>query len=352
MKRLIAVIVMSGVLFGVTACSGSEKPAADTKADTGQTTQTEAADEEETITLRYGNAAVSTAQSAVNAMMFKEKVEALSGGKIKVEYIGESALGDQSQHYAMIKEGTLDLMQSSFDSFGSLEGGEDFRVVLAPYVFNNLDHIGKFVESSLFEEMKQSLEQSNNFHIIGVCTYCLPRNLNSTRPVASVADAKALKIRVPNSDCMLASWNYFGAEPVVMGGGELYSALENGLVEAQDNDVLNSYAASMHEVAEYYTEIEYINQCYVMFITQPTWDRLTDQQKAWIEEACAQTCEEHTEQFLASGEEYKQKLIDAGVTFVEPDLESWKKAAEDFAAENDGTLWTEGLYQKIRDLDE
>ena len=343
-KRSVLCMVLVMSISILASCGNPTTPAS-----SGNTSVSNSGSEEGVLTLRYGNAAVSSAASSANALMYAEVLEEVSGGQMKVEYIGDSALGNQAQHYAMIKEGTLDLMQSSFDSFASLEGGEDFAVVLAPYLFDDLDHLGNFVESDLCRDMLTELEAANNFHVIGICTYALPRNLSTTRPVHSIDDVRGLKIRVPNSTAMMAIWDAWGAEPQIMDGGQLYTAMESGLVEAQDNDVMNTYNASFAEVAPYYTEIEYINQCYLMFITQPTWDKLTDQQKAWVEEACQITCDQYTEIFLAAGGSSKQDLIDAGVTFIEDaDIDSFKAAAEEFNREQDGKLWSAGLYEQIR----
>lgn len=337
MKKYLALLLAAAMALSLFACGDASAPVTE-------------GEQEDVLVLRYGNAAQDSTASAKNAMMFAEVLEEVSGGKMKVDYIGNATLGDQTQHYAMIKEGSLDLMQSSFDSFASLEKGEDFAVVVAPYLFDNNEHLGKFVESDIYKTMMAPVEEANNFHVVGICTYALPRCLNTTYPCANLDDVKGLRIRLSNSPAMLAIWKAWGADPQVMSPPEVYSAMENGLLDAQDNDVMNTYMASFGEVAPYYTELNYINQCYLMFCSTPTWEKLTDEQKAWMEEANALTCERFTEWFLGQYEESVNGMKEQGVTFVEFDEESFRAAGDTFCKEQDGVLWSEGLYEKIRAL--
>lgn len=339
MKKYLALLLAVVMALTLFACG-----------DTNDTPVVDGEEQGDVLVLRYGNAAVASAASSENAQLFCKNVEEISGGKIKVEYIGDSALGDQTQHYAMIKEGSLDFMQSSFDSFVSLENGSDFAVVLAPYVFDDQDHLGKFVQSDLCKEMLAGVEEANNFHVVGICTYAPPRCLNTVKPISSVDECRGLRIRVPNSTAMLAIWQAWGAEPQIMGGSELYSAMENGLIDAQDNDLKNTFGNSFQEVAPYYTETEYIQQCYLMFCSASTWDKLTDEQKGWIEQANAKTCEEYTKTFFDGLETAREGFIAAGGTIVDCDIDSFKEAGHKFCEEQDGVLWSAGLYQKIRDL--
>ena len=106
----------------------------------------------------------------------------------------------------------------------------------------------------------------------------------------------------------------------------------------------------MGEIQDYYTELDYIQQCIVLWFSLSNWDKLSDEEKGWLETALNDTYT-HFEGVLGQQyEEAKQALIDEGVTFIEPDIESFKEATEASIGVMDGVLFREGLYDEIRAL--
>ena len=282
---------------------------------------------------------------------FQEKLKEVSGGKMDSTLHMGGTLGTTAQEYAQLKEGSLDVFLTAFDTASVLKGGKDFTVVRVPYAFDDMDHYFKFVESDLCKGMIAEVEKQNGIHFMGVLTPTLPRALSTTnKPVSKVSDVSNMKIRVSETQSIYEMWKAWGANPVIISGGELYTALESGLADGQDNDVAATYTSGMGEIQKYYTELNYIQQSLVTWFSQKNWDKLTEEQQGWINQAMKETCEEFGEIMNESYATSKQALIDAGVTFVDADIQSFKDATAEAVKAMDGVLFTKGLYDQIRAL--
>lgn len=302
-------------------------------------------------TLKLGSTTPSATYDHQALQYFQSRVQELSGGKLNISIHMGGTLGTTAQEYAQLREGSLDMFLTAFDTASVLRGGKDFTVTCVPYVFDDMEHYHKFVESELGQNMIADVESQNGLHFLGILAPRLPRALSTTsRPVASVADVANLKIRVSEAQSIYEMWKAWGANPVIISGGELYSSLESGLADGQDNDVISTHSSGMGEIQDYYTELDYIQQCIVLWFSQANWDKLTEEEKGWLETALDETYTNFEGLLGQQYEEAKQALIEEGVTFIEPDIESFKAATEASIGVMDGVLFREGLYEEIRAL--
>lgn len=333
MKKLFVLLLVFITVLGVVTAGGSAESANGVKM------------------LKLGSTTPAATYSHEALQYFQSRVRELSGGKLDMTIHMGGTLGTTAQEYAQLREGSLDMFQTAFDTASVLRGGQDFTVTCVPYVFDDMEHYHKFAESDLGLGMIAEVEKQNGIHFLGILAPMLPRALSTTnRPVTSVADVANLKIRVSEAQSIYEMWKAWGANPVIISGGELYSSLESGLADGQDNDVVSTHSSGMGEIQDYYTELDYIQQCIVLWFSQSNWDKLSDEEKGWIETALNDTYTHFEEVLGQQYEEAKQALIDEGVTFIEPDIESFKEATEASIGVMDGVLFREGLYDEIRAL--
>ena len=139
--KMLAVMLM----LSITACSG---PKQGTAADSGNP---EAA--RQNIVLKIGTTSSAKGMPSRSAAYFQKRIEELSGGTITCEQNIAGALGNTAQHYAQLKEGSLDVFVTAYDTFNVMESGDDFSVCVVPYVFNNIDHYMKWIDSDIYKEM-------------------------------------------------------------------------------------------------------------------------------------------------------------------------------------------------------
>lgn len=285
------------------------------------------------------------------AEYFAKSVAEVSGGKLVVDVHTASTLGNTAQLYAQLKSGDLDFFVTAFDTATVLKDGEAFAIVCVPYVFDDFDHYMKFATSDLCKEMIAKVEASNGLHFVGLGSQNMPRTLSARIPVYSVEDVKNLKLRCPETKGQFQMWEMWGANPLIINGGESYTAIEQGIADGQENDVVGSYNSGYGEILKYFMEIDYIQQANVIWGSQINWGKYTDQEKAWIEEALAKTFKEYSEETVNSYDAAKAGLIAQGVTFVDVDVDSFKQAT--YAAiptlEAQGII-PAGLYDTVRAL--
>ena len=367
-KKLLSLLLCAGMttlLLG--ACGGGNADTASTSGTSAATTGTSESSEgdsttaetpaetgssEEAITLKYGATSPAGSIHETFANTFAQNLNEISGGLITVEVNMGGVLGNTMSHYSQMTQGDLDFFQAALDTGSGLRNGGDLAVVLVPFLFNDENHYYKFLESDLFKGMISEIESANGLRFMGELSKQLPRALSTSKvPVHSVADVANLKIRTPESTAMTEIWKAWGANPVVISGGEMYSALQSGLADGQDNDVVNSYSTALHEVQDYFMEINYIYQSMFLWMSEMTWSELSPQQQEWIEQAIEKTHGEMAELIDSSYESAKQGLIDGGMEFIEDvDLDSFREATANAIGTLEGSLFREGLYEEIRSM--
>ena len=304
-----------------------------------------------TKVLKLGSTSPAGSSHEKALLYFQERLKEVSGGKLDVSIHMAGALGTTAQQFAQLQEGTLDIFLCGFDTSATLREGSDFAVVCVPFAFDDMDHYQRFVNSDICKEMIAKVEAANGLHFFGLITPTNPRALSTTNKyISSVEDVKNLKIRVPETQAIFKMWEALGANPVIISGGELYSALQSGLADGQDNDVVGSESSGFGEVLKYFAEIDYIQQALVTWFSKITWDSLSAEEQGWLNTALAQTFEGFGQITRDGYEASKQRLIEQGVTFCDVDVDSFRKAAAEAVKEMDGVLFTKGLYDKIREL--
>ncbi len=361
MKKALLMLLATSMTVTLCAC-GQKTPepatqAAQTEAAKTEAAQTEAAETEaapaeevEAIQLKLGTTGPAPGDDVyVASTYFADAIEEVSGGKITVEVIGSGALGTTAQHYAQLKEGSLDFFTTAFDTATTMVGGEDFAVVACPYLFRDIDHYQAFLDSDLLKEMLAPVEEANNVVYLGPLGFRLPRGLNCTFPIHSVSDVANLKIRTPDTASTLKVWEAMGANPMIISASDLYTSLQSGICDAQENDYKTSYNNGWMEAAHYYMELDYIQQGNVLYISNSTWSTLNDQQKEWIKEALAKAHKSFNDDADKALVEMKDKIAADGYEFVEDvDIQSFRDKAAEAVETLDGSLWSAGLVEKIK----
>lgn len=362
MKKTLSVLLVLCMLLAVCSACASSAPAASSSAAPANESKepaSEAAPEEtpaepemEAISLKLGTTGPAPGDDVyVASCYFADAVEKISDGKIKVEVIGSGALGTTAQHYAQLKEGSLDFFTTAFDTATSMVNGDDFAVVACPYLFRDIDHYQKFLDSDLLKEMLAPVEEANNVVYLGPLGFRLPRGLNCTFPVHSVDDVKNLKIRTPDTVSTQRVWEAMGANPMIIAASDLYTSLQSGICDAQENDYKTSYNNGWMEAAHYYMELDYIQQGNVLYISDSTWSKLNDQQKEWISTALVDAHKAFNDDAATALVDMRDKIIADGYVFVEDvDIQSFRDKAAEVVDTLDGTLWSAGLVEKIRDI--
>ena len=274
---------------------------------------------------------------------FKEVAEKVSGGKIHVT-VHKGTLGEnESELVEKLTLGAADLVVSS-PGFMTAIGVPEIDIFSLEYLFDSFEHWEKCVDGDFGKAMRQIvLEKTyNQFRIMGYWSSSV-RDVYAKKAVKSPADLKGLSIRTQSSQVQQMFFKNCGAIPTSVAWGELYQALQQGVVDGAENDYTNITLKEHHKTpnGKYISETHHDFTTRLFLMNGDRYDRLTDEQKNWINQAAeASTAEERAVTYRMFGES-KKKAADNGAIiteFAEIDIPAFKAIAipiqDDFVKRN------------------
>ena len=282
---------------------------------------------------------------------FKEKVEELSGGSIKVDLQASGVLGAEADVLdAMLgHSGTVDMARlsaSSLTNYGATKAG----LLALPYIFSSREHFWNFAKSDVAQEFLSETEDLG-LGIKGL-TYGEEgfRHFFTAKPVNSMEDLKGMKLRVSSDPVMVGTVESFGANATVVAFTELYSALQTGVVDGAEQPIANYKSNAFPEVAPNLILDGHQLGLIEIVITNDAWDQLTEAQQACVTAAADYAADFNANLSASKEAEVLDELKADGVNVVEvEDKTPWQDAVKDVVA--NAIKGNEDLYQKILDCD-
>ncbi|HZK26664.1 MAG TPA: TRAP transporter substrate-binding protein [Thermoclostridium sp.] len=347
-KRLFIVLLCLVVVLSITGCSLT--PPANTGTPAGTDSSQSKGSTQSEVKLVY--AEVNPLDSIVGktAVAFKEKLEELSGGKMTLDIQHSGVLGAENDVLDTMLGGggTVDMSRISAFSLTSY-GGEKSKLLAIPFTFVNRDHFWSFATSDLAPEFL--LEPHENGSGVRGLFYGEEgfRHFFSSKKLDSIEDLKGMKIRVSVDPVMTGMVKALGASPTVVSFGELYSALQTGVVDAAEQPIANYKANSFQEVAPTMILNGHTLGAIQVIITDDAWDKLSKEQQNMLTEA-GKYASEYNRQISEDAEnQVIEDLKAEGVKLVEVnDVKPWQEACKDII-EAESAQYSD-LYQQILDM--
>lgn len=274
-----------------------------------------------------------------------QEVEKSSNGKMKIAIYPSQQLGTERENLELLQIGSLAMTKVSASI---LEGFvPDFKVFSLPYVFRNEDHKFKFFESEIGQEM---LESTSDFMFRGLCYYDAGSRSFYTKdkPVHVPEDLEGMKIRVQESPTSVKMVNAFGGSATPISWGELYTALQQGVVDGAENNPPSFYLSRHYEVCKYYTLNEHTSVPDVLLISTTVWESLTEQEKQWLQEAAEKSYEYEVKLWKESTEKALAEVEKAGVEIIRPDKSKFIEKVQPLLDEYKNQPEIYNLITKIR----
>ena len=282
------------------------------------------------------------------------EIEEKSGGQLKPVLYLEGQLGDNDEDLCTgLSEGNYEMLINAEMLFNWAvpEWMELFNMA---FIFDSQEHLQAFWKSDVGAQLAQDLlDKFDVYAYIKTIALRGPRYLTTNVPVYSVDDMKGMKLRTPNNAGVIASWKATGANVTPVAWGELYGALQNGIVSAQENPLANIDQAGMYQVQDYLMQTEHQYTNYFVYMANEWWSSLSADQQMIVGEAIDNAFTWHNEQVNAEDEKLLQKFLDKGMNFIpkdEIDIQSFKDAIIPVLLEENKDLYPAGAYEKISDL--
>jgi tripartite ATP-independent transporter DctP family solute receptor len=276
-----------------------------------------------------------------------EKANEKSDGKILVTVYPSQQLGTERECLELLQIGSLGMTKVSSSV---LEGfAPEFKVFSLPYIFETEEHKFAFFESEVGKNLLTSPEK---YWLRGLCYYDAGSRSFYTKdkPVHSPADLSGLKIRVQESPTSVRLVNALGASATPISWGELYTALQQGVVDGAENNPPSFYLSRHYEVCKYYSLNEHTSVPDVLLISTVIWDDLSSQEKQWLQEAAAESYAYEKKLWKEATEEALNAVKEAGVEIIYPDKELFMKKVEPLLEEYKNQPEIYKLIQEIKSL--
>jgi tripartite ATP-independent transporter DctP family solute receptor len=201
-------------------------------------------------------------------------------------------------------------------------------LLAVPYAFKNMADMDKAVNGPLGEEIRKDIIEKAK--VVPLAYFARgPRNLTTNKPIKTVDDVKGLKMRVPNVPVFMQFWRGVGAQPTPMAFGEVFTSLQTGVIDAQENPLALIKSASFFEVQKYVNRTEHVRSWIYLAIGEKSYNKLNAEQKLAIQEAAKRAQAFERQIYLADEQKLEAELKAKGMTFVDTDQSGFAKKAKE-----------------------
>ncbi|WP_317198367.1 TRAP transporter substrate-binding protein [Aurantibacter crassamenti] len=246
----------------------------------------------------------------------QEALNEKSDGKLQIKIFPDGQLGSEREALELLQIGSIAMTKVSASALSNF--APEYQITVIPYLFRDSDHLFRNLEG---EVGKQLLEGGSEYLLRGICFYDAGARSFYTkdRPVHSPDDLDGLKVRVQNDQMSVSMANSLGASATPMSFGELYTALQQNVVDGAENNIPSFVSSNHFEVCKYYIFDEHTMVPDVVIIGTKFWDLLSDEEKGWLEAAAKESVAKQKVYWAETVEENMKMLKEAGVEFIYPD---------------------------------
>jgi TRAP-type transport system periplasmic protein len=299
------------------------------------------------VTLRLGLIEATGHPVHLGSKYMAELVEKGTSGRVKIEVYPDATLGAAFEMQNSVKLGTLDMTNAGCGvTAGSLP---EYNITTFYYVWKSLEHMRAFFNSDLCKGFNQKYLDTTGIRILASNWEQGDRQTLSKRPIRKVDDLKGLKIRVPQLESYVAAWKAMGANPTPMAITEVYSALQQGVVDAIEIPLDWIYANKYYEQAKYVILTAHLGYPNQVYISEKSFQKLSPEDQKVLAEAAVKAGEYATKLQQEGTAGLRAKLEAAGVTFIDVNRAEFA-AKVGMIVPDFEKLWGAGLWAKVQAL--
>ena len=252
------------------------------------------------IVIKFSHVVAVDTPKGQAAEYFKKLVEERSNGAIKVEVYPNSSLFNDKDVMTPLMTNAVQMAAPSFSKFTKF--APSLQLVDLPFLFNDADHLHKVLEGEVGQKMLDTVGQKG---LVGLAFWDNGfKELSANKPLLTPADAEGLKFRIMSSKVLEAQFKAIDANPQVLPFSEVYSALQQGVVDACENPLSNFYTKKFYEVQSDLTLTNHGYLGYLVVTNKIFWNKLNDQQKALITQAMKEATKYGDDLALKMDKEY------------------------------------------------
>jgi tripartite ATP-independent transporter DctP family solute receptor len=319
-KALIVILAGALVFGSLLAACGSTKPAASDKSTAATATKSDG----KKYTFRLADIQPADYPTTLGDKKFAELVKQKTDGRIQIDVFPAAQLGDEKSVIEQVQLGAIEFTRISSGPLA--EFNKAFGVFSLPYIFDNNDHMWKFLNGAgakLLDDLDTSKMKGLAYYTSG------SRNFYAKKPLKKLADLKGMKIRVQQNQINIDLISALGASATPMAYGEVYSGLQTGILDAAENNI-PSYASAKHfETAKYFIEDGHQRVPEVLMMSLQAFNKLSDDDKKIIKQAALDSVATQREEWDKYETKSREQVLAAGSTITKVDnIKEWQDAVK------------------------
>ncbi len=275
-----------------------------------------------------------------------EKVTEKSGGKMRIDIYPSQQLGSERELLELLQLGSLGMTKVTAAVLESF--APSYKAFSVPYLFRDRDHHFRVLEGEIGKEL---LLASQKYWLRGLAYYDAGSRSFYTKevPIRAPEDLAGLKIRTLESQTQVEMVNTMGGAATPISWGELYTALQQGVVDGAENNPPSLYTSRQYEVCKYYSLDEHTTIPDVLLISTIVWETLTPQEQQWLQEAAEESAQYQKVVWQEASDAALEALEEYGIEIIYPDKEPFAEIVapiyESFKSEPE----VYDIIQRIRD---
>jgi tripartite ATP-independent transporter DctP family solute receptor len=303
MKLLHKLILLGVFLVGITACS----------------------DKSNVKIIKLGHGLDISHPVHKSMVYMSEQLSKKSHGKLRIQIYPNQQLGTERELVELLQIGSLGITKVSASVLENF--APSYSVLSIPFIFDSDQHRFNVLEGEVGKEI---LNDGVDYWFQGLCFYDAGSRSFYTKdkPIKTPDDLKGLKIRVMESQTAMDMVHALGGSPTPISFGELYTALQQGVVDGAENNPPSFYSSRHYEVCKYYTIDEHSSVPDVLIISTHVWNRLSKQEKEWVQAAANESAIYQKQLWKQASDEAMEKVKEAGVEIIYPDKRLFQKKVE------------------------
>ncbi len=279
--------------------------------------------------------------------LMSDRLEHHSGGKMTMRIYPNQQLGSERELLELLQIGSIDLSKASAAVVENF--APEIKLLSIPYLFRSDDHMAKVFDGPIGDAL---LASSSPYLFRGLSFYDAGKRSFYTkdRRVDKPEDLKGLKIRVQSSNTAIQMVNNFGAAATPIPFGELYTALQQGVVDGAENNPPSFYLTGHYEVCKYYILDEHTGVPDMLLISEHTWKKLNEEERGWLQQSARESYAYQKELWKKSEEEALEAVRVAGVEIIRPDKRLFQEESKAILGDLLDSERLKQLYHQVQDV--
>lgn len=327
-KRIAAVMLSGMMAVGLVACGSDTTSASTTSTSASSESVDLLGSSDATIHLKVGTTTAPDGHYVLGLVEMQRRLEEYSNGEMTLDIYPNSELGGESDMMDAVSLGTQDMVLSSTGPIPDFARATDNWATLdLPYLFETAEEAYAVLDGEIGQSLLDEFE-GTGVKGIGFWENGFRDLTNNNKEIATPADLAGMKIRTMENAVHMATYTALGATPTAMAWGEIFSALQQGTVDGQENPLAIILTAKVYEVQKYVSMIDLFYSPCVLMINEDVYNNFTDDQKAAFDKAAeeAKDAERQISQDLVSTA--RAAMEAEGIIFTDVDKEEWKAAVQ------------------------